>query len=117
MIFSKKITIDEDALFYADALNLRDILLNYLCLRKIDWLFPVKNNNGNKELRKAIEKAFNENSDSKETFSHDSLEKISGGIDENSIQMMSAEAIPEEIRSLYGNAATIIKVTKKTSKY
>lgn len=30
---------------------------------------------------------------------------------------MRAEAIPEEIRNLYGNAATIIKVTQNTSKY
>ena len=112
-----KITIDDDAIFYADALNLRDILIGYLYSRKIDWLFPVKTNNGNKDLRKAIEKAFNDNADNSEVFTHNSIEKISGRIEETSIQIMGADAIPEEIRSLYGNAATIVKVVKKTYKY
>lgn len=112
-----KITIDEDAIFYADALNLRDILLSYLDFRNIDWFFPVKENNGNKDQRDAIVKAFNANSENSEVFSHESLEKISGRIEETTIKMMSADVLSEEIRSQYGKAATIVIVTKKTYKY
>ena len=112
-----KITIEEDAIFYADALNLRDILIGYLDSRKIDWLFPVKSNNGNKWLRDAIKTAFNDNSENSELFTHDSLEKISGRLEETSFMMLNAEMLPDEIRKHYGNAATIIKVLKKTSKY
>ena len=61
--------------------------------------------------------AFNDNSENSEVFSHESLEKISGRIEETSIKMMSADVLSEEIRSQYGKAATIVIVNKKTSKY
>jgi len=112
-----KITVDEDVIFYADALNLRGTLINYLDSKKIDWLFPVKNNNGNEDLKDAIETAFTKDPDKLEIFSHDSLDKSSGRIEETSIKMMTADAIPDEIRSQYGNVRAIIRVTKKTSKY
>ena len=98
-------------------MNIRDILISYIDFRNIDWFFLVKENNGNKDLRDAIIKAFNANSDYCEVFSHEYLEKISGRIEETTINMMSADVLPEEIRSQYGKAATIVTVTKKTSKY
>lgn len=48
------------AAFYADALNTRASLIDFLNKCSIDWLLPVKNNGGNKELREGIEKTFDE---------------------------------------------------------
>ena len=112
-----KIEVDRNIIFYADALNLRDVLINYLNKKYIDWLFPVKNNAGNKELRKSIAKAFGEIKDPDKVFTRHTIEKISGRIEETTYSMMGAENLPEEIRNKYGKLCTIIKVEKTTTTY
>ena len=109
-----RITVADDVIFYADALNLKQVLINYLNQRNLDWLFPVKNNGGNKELNAGISKAFQEASKKDIAFNHNTVEKISGRIETTSFFMMSAESLPEELRNKYGNTKTIIKVEKET---
>ena len=109
-----RITVAEDVIFYADALNLKQVLINYLNQRKLDWLFPVKNNGGNKELKEGISQAFNEVTDRNITFKHETVEKSSGRLETTSFFMMSAESLPEELRNRYGRTGTIIKVEKET---
>ena len=55
------------AVFYAYALNTRASLIDFLNIRGIDWLFPVKNNGGGKDPREGIEKAFEEHADKAES--------------------------------------------------
>ena len=98
------------AVFYADALNTRASLIDFLNKRGIDWLFPVKNNGGNKELREGIEKAFEEHADKAESTVE--AGKTGGRVEERTCRFLPASLLPSG--QAFDGSGTIVMVDKRT---
>lgn len=96
--------------FYADALNTRAPLVDFLNKRGIDWLFPVKNNGGNKELREGIEKAFEEHKGEAAAMSE--AGKTGGRVEERTYSFLPASVLPGG--QAFDGSGTIVMVDKRT---
>ena len=96
--------------FYADALNTRQELVDFLNGKGIDWLLPVKKNGGNAELMEGIGKAFEDHKD--EASSETEASKTGGRVEERTYSFLPASALPEGLA--YPGTGTIAIVDKRT---
>lgn len=96
--------------FYADALNTRQELVDFLNGKGIDWLLPVKKNGGNADLMEGIVKAFEDHNG--EASSETEASKTGGRVEERTYSFLPASALPEGLA--YPGTGTIAIVDKRT---
>lgn len=105
-----KIEVPRDGIFYADAINTRKNLIDFLNARKLDWLFAIKEQKATKLMYETVNELLEAETDSK--FRKVLAPKITAGrIEERTLE---AVAIPEGITQNNFSAKSAIKVTKHT---
>ena len=98
------------AVFYADALNTRQELVDFLNGKGIDWLLPVKKNGGNADLMEGIEKAFEDHKDEAVTVTE--AGKTEGRVEERTCSFLPASVLPEGLA--HDGTGTIAIVDNRT---
>ena len=108
------ISVKDDAIFYADAINTKASLIDYLNIRKLDWIFTVKTNGGNKKLNQAIAVAFADAKNQKNMFCSERTKKMGGRIESFTYRILPADVLDEEHSNRYGKTRSVVMVEKKT---
>ena len=108
------ISVKDDAIFYADAINTKASLIDYLNIRKLDWIFTVKTNGGNKKLNQAIAVAFADEKNQKNMFCSERTKKMGGRIESFTYRILPADVLDEEHSNRYGKTRSVVMVEKKT---
>lgn len=105
--------IDNDAIFYADAINTRAELISYLNNRGMDFIFAIKNNLANKSALNAMKQFLEEHPDGHEYFLIEQCKKESKRIEQRfyDIVPVSAFSAAEQL-GFKDNTKTIIRVRK-----
>lgn len=109
-----RISVKDEAIFYADAINTKASLIDYLNIRKIDWIFTVKTNGGNKKLNQAIAAAFADEKHKDRMFCSEHTKKMGGRLETFTYRILPADVLAEEHSSRYGFTRSIIMVEKTT---
>ena len=107
-------TIDlQGIVVMCDALNSTAAVTNCITERGGDYLVPLKDNGGNKELRNHIEAIFNR--EHKKTIKITDAFKDHGRIEELTFEILPAEKyIDTRIKNTHKNVRTLVKYTKIT---
>ena len=95
--------------FYADALNTRRELIDFLNQRQIDWVFPVKSNGGCRELREDIEYAFEKQG--AQAVSCEDARLAGGRLERRKYSFLPASCINT---GKFSGIGTLVKVEKHT---
>lgn len=113
MAMLDKCHIHNDDIFYADALNARRELIEFLNSRNLDWIFTIKNNCGNKTTVEAISNFLNENKDCGEHFHYEFSKKESSRIETRYYDIVPVQKLEGyQLSSIHPNTGTVIRVRK-----
>ena len=118
MSMLKDVHISNDAIFYADALNARGELIDFLNSRKLDWIFAIKNNYGNKAGVTSISNYLKEHGDDGEHFHYEFNKKESSRIETRKYDIFPSHSLePSQLGGLHSNTRTLIRVSKVTEEH
>lgn len=88
------ITIDENAIYFTDAINTRIQLIEYLDKHNLDYLLPVKSNYGNKVIKVEVEALLADESKLSDLKKTRKFNKTSGCSESREYIMIPADLIP-----------------------
>ena len=102
----------------ADALNTRGDISTELNKRGIDYLFNIKDNAGNKELRGHIEAIFSREyakGDKSEMKTRSYIQKEHGRIDQYTVNTLPATLLDNRIKNPHQEVKTLVEYIKESS--
>ena len=105
-----RLCVNDEFIFYADAINTRANLIDFLNEREIDWLLPVRNNGSGKELRSDINSAFDK-ADDEDKIVEETANKTGGRVESRAYSFLPASLVHSD---KFKNPGTLIKVEKRT---
>lgn len=105
-----RLSVNDEFIFYADAINTRANLIDFINEREIDWLLPVKNNGSCKELRTDIKSAF-DTEDDENKIVEETANKTGGRVESRRYSFHPASVVHSD---KFKNLGTLIKVEKRT---
>ena len=111
MHIMQQISLPEDGIFYADALNTRKKFIDFLNGRNLDWLFAIKGQKSTKLMYEAIKEHFESGAKSK-------FKKVlKPNLEAGRIEERTVEAFPASELGIENDftAKTVIKVVKHTT--
>lgn len=107
-----QISVGDNCIFFADAINTCEELTSELDRNGIDYLMPVKTNRGNKALHQKLKESF-ETCGGKGKFSFHDPETIRHGrVEESFFEVLPAEVIPEQLLEKYPSVKSIMRYEK-----
>lgn len=118
MAMLKDAHISSDDIFYADALNARGELIDFLNSRKLDWIFAVKTNLGNQTAVAGISNFLEKNPQGHEYFHYEFTKKESSRIETRKYDIIPVSAIDGcQLYCMHSNTRTLIRVSKVTQEH
>ena len=116
MAMLDKCHVNSNDIFYADALNTRRELIEFLNARNLDWIFAVKNNHGNMTAVKGICNYLEGRSSDGEHFHYEFTKKESSRIETRYYDIIPVDVIePCQLYCMHPGTRTLIRVRKVTS--
>ena len=107
-----------DGIVCADALNTTGAVSKKLNALHIDYLFNIKDNAGNKELKGHIEASFCREyakSDKSEMKSRSYIQKEHGRIDQYSVNVLPATILDKRIKNPHPGVKTLVEYIKEST--
>lgn len=118
MAMLKDAHISSDDIFYADALNARGELIDFLNSRKLDWIFAVKTNLSNQTAVAGISNFLEKNPQGHEYFHYEFTKKESSRIETRKYDIIPVSAIDGcQLYCMHSNTRTLIRVSKVTQEH
>lgn len=107
--------VPSDCIFYADAINSSEEMIEFLNRMMIDWIFAIKNNLSNSVAVVAIKNYLNEHKDTYEYFHCEKVDKTGGRIEVRRYDIIPISAVePCQQALLKPGTKSLIRVEKET---